>query len=132
MKIFFKHITAYFLILLVLVSSINVSITKITCLMSGRVEYSLAQMQECNPSEEDCGAVRNNCCDFYNATLNFEYQTVVKQISFGVDLITIPFTESFVSNIENLFFTTLVGFYANSSPPLSGYSLLKFIQVFRL
>lgn len=131
MKTFFKHITAYFLILLVLVSSAYVSLNKMKCLLSGKVVYSLAEIEDCSPVKGE-NSIHQKCCDFYNATLDFEYQTLVKKVSFDIYLITIPFTDGFVSSIEKPFFTTLVGFYTNSSPPLSGYTLLKFIQVFRL
>lgn len=131
MKTFFKHITAYFLILLVLVSSANVSLNKMKCLLSGRVVYSLEEIEDCSPIKGE-NSIHQKCCDFYSATLDFKYQTVVKQISFDVNLVDLPFIVSFISELEKPLIISLVNFYSNSSPPLSGYSLLKFIQVFRL
>ena len=131
MKTLFKHISAYFLILLVLGSSANISLNKMKCLLTGKVVYSLEELEDCSPQKEG-DSFTQRCCDFYNATLDFEYQTVVKQITFGVDLVDLPVVISFVSELEQPLFTSLINFYSNSSPPLSGYSLLKSIQVFRL
>ncbi|HRN42465.1 MAG: hypothetical protein KF732_09545 [Flavobacteriales bacterium] len=131
MKTLFKHISAYFLILLVLGSSANISLNKMKCLLTGKVVYSLEELEDCSPQKEG-DSFTQRCCDFYNATLDFEYQTVVKQITFGVDLVDLPVVISFVSELEKPLFTSLINFYSNSSPPLSGYSLLKSIQVFRL
>ncbi|MBV6483777.1 MAG: hypothetical protein KFKLKKLM_00232 [Flavobacteriales bacterium] len=131
MKTLFKHISAYVLILLVLGSSANISLNKMKCLLTGKVVYSLEELEDCSPQKEG-DSFTQRCCDFYNATLDFEYQTVVKQITFGVDLIDLPFVASFVSELEKPLFTSLINFYSNTSPPLSGYRLLKSIQVFRL
>lgn len=131
MKMIFKHISAYFLVLLVLGSSTNISLNKMECLLTGKVVYSFEEIEDCSPKKEG-NSFTQRCCNFYNATLDFDYQTVVKQISFGVDLVDLPFVVSFVSELEKPLFTSLINFYSNSSPPLSGYSLLKSIQVFRL
>lgn len=131
MKTVFKHITAYFLILLVMASSANISINKMRCLLSGKIVYSLEEIEDCSPAKGE-NTIHQKCCDFHNATLDFEYQTLVKKASFGVHLIAIPFAESFISGIKIPLVTSFENFYTNSSPPLSGFSLLKFIQVFRL
>lgn len=131
MKTIFKHISTYFLVLLVLGSSTNISLNKMECLLTGKVVYSFEEIEDCSPKKEG-NSITQRCCDFYNATLDFDYQTVVKQISFGVDLIDLPFLVSFVSELENPLVVSFAYFYSNSSPPPSGYQLLKFIQVFRL
>lgn len=131
MKIVFKHIAAYFLVLLVMASSANVSINKMKCLLSGKVIYSLVEIEDCSPVNGE-NTIHQKCCDFHNVTLDFEYQTLVKRASTGIQLISIPFAGSFISGIKIPLFTSFANFYTNSSPPLSGYTLLKFIQVFRL
>lgn len=131
MKILFKHIASYFLILLVIASSANISINKMRCLLSGKIVYSLEEIEDCSPAKGE-NTIHQKCCDFHNATLDFEYQTLVKKASFDIHLIAIPFAESFVSGIKIPLVTFFENFYTNSSPPLGGYTLLKFIQVFRL
>jgi hypothetical protein len=131
MKAIFKHITAYFLILLVLGSTANISLNKMECLLTGKIVYSFDELEDCSPKKEG-NSFTQRCCDFYNATLDFDYNSIVKQISFGVDLVDLPFVMSFVSKLEKPLLTSLINFYSNTSPPLSGFSLLKSIQVFRL
>lgn len=126
-----KHITAYFLVLLILTASVNVSINKMTCLMNGKIKYSLEKIEDCAPTT-GCNNISKNCCDFDKITLNYSYNSIVK-------LNTYEYLNSFVTivnlpqidiDFSNTF--SLVNFYANSSPPLSGFDLLKLIQVFRL
>lgn len=131
MKTVFKHIAVYFLVLLVMASSANVSINKMRCLLSGKIVYSFEEIEDCSPVKGE-NTIHQKCCDFQNATLDFEYQTLVKKASFGVHLIAIPFVDSFISGIKIPLFTSFANFYTNSFPPLSGFSLLKLIQVFRL
>lgn len=126
-----KHITSYLLVLLVLVSTTNMSVTKMTCFLSGNVVYSLQEMEDCNPAEGE-NSIQNRCCDFDKITLNYDYETVVKTTqSSSTNFVGI--IETFVNNgFENFVATHFINFYTNSSPPLSGIDLLRFIQVFRL
>lgn len=126
-----KHITAYFLVLLMLVASVNVSVTKMTCLLSGKVKYSLEKMEDCAPVKGN-NTISKKCCDFDKITLDYDYETVVKVTSFDTLTFLVVFTKVLVTEFDGVSSSNLVNFYSNSSPPLGGYSLLKLIQVFRL
>lgn len=126
-----KHITAYFLVLLMLVASVNVSVTKMTCLLSGKVKYSLEKMEDCAPVKGN-NTISKKCCDFDKITLDYDYDTVVKVTSFDALTFLVVFTKVLVTEFDGVSSSNLVNFYSNSSPPLGGYSLLKLIQVFRL
>ena len=126
-----KHITAYFMVLLILTASVNVSITKMTCLLSGKVKYSLEKMESCMPTE-GCESIQEKCCDFDKVTLDYNYNTLIKITSFDALSFFVVFTKNLTTDFIKIISSDLVNFYSNSSPPLGGYDLLKLIQVFRL
>ena len=131
MKTILKHITSYLLVLLVLVATTNMSVTKMTCFLSGNVVYSLQEMEDCSLTEGE-NSIQGRCCDFDKITLNYDYNTLVKTPQSSInDIVSI--IEMCVNNGFNTFVAThLINFYTNSSPPLSGIDLLKIIQIFRL
>lgn len=126
-----KHIIAYFLVLLILTASVNVSVNKMTCLLSGKVKYSLEKMEDCSPVKGD-NTISNKCCDFDKIALDYDYDTVVKVTSFDASSFLVVFTKVLVTEFDRVSSSSIVNFYSNSSPPLGGYDLLKLIQVFRL
>lgn len=126
-----KHITAYFMVLLILTASVNVSITKMTCLLSGKVKYSLEKMEDCAPVKGN-NTISKKCCDFDKVTLDYNYNTLIKITSFDALSFFVVFTKNLTTDFIKIISSDLVNFYSNSSPPLGGYDLLKLIQVFRL
>ena len=117
--------------LLILIASINVSITKMTCLLSGKVKYSLEKMENCMPTE-GCESIQEKCCDFNKITLDYDYNSIINVSSFDLSSFVFVVFKAVITEVELFNPLSLVCFYTNSSPPLGGYDLLKFIQVFRL
>ncbi|MCB9361212.1 MAG: hypothetical protein H6587_12305 [Flavobacteriales bacterium] len=131
MKLFLKHITSYLMIAVVLVATLQWSVTKMTCLMTGKVVYSIEDIDDCKPVKEGCN-VDDVCCDFHKITFNHNIETVSSVANFSfinLDLITVEIPQL----IELIKFKeTTLNFFHNLPPPLSGIALLKTIQVFRL
>jgi hypothetical protein len=126
-----KHITSFLLIAIVLVSSLQLSVTKMTCLMTGKVLFSVEDLEDCNPSKKD-GSITTKCCDFHKITFdnNINSFSSITDFSFiNLDLIAVqipPLIELIKFNEAS------ISFFHNLPPPLSGIALLKTIQVFRL
>ncbi|MGE0562478.1 MAG: hypothetical protein AB7O47_11710 [Flavobacteriales bacterium] len=126
-----KYITAYFLVLLILIASVNISVTKMTCLLSGKVKYSLEKIEDCSSAKGE-NTISNKCCDFDKITLDYDYDTLVKVTSFESLSFLAIFTKTISIGFGRIILPNLIDFYSNSSPPIGGYDLLKRIQVFRL
>lgn len=126
-----KHITNFLLIAVVLVSTLHMSVTKMTCLMTGKVVYSIEDIQDCKPVKKGCN-VDDICCDFHKITFDHSIETVSSVVNFSfvnLDLITVE-TPQLMELIKLK--ETSLNFFHNLPPPLSGIALLKSIQVFRL
>jgi hypothetical protein len=131
MKLIFKHITSYLMIAVVLVATLQLSVTKMTCLMTGKIVYSIEDIDDCKPVKEGCN-VDDVCCDFHKITFNHNIQTVSTATNFSflnLDIVTIEIPQllTFIKFKESP-----LNFFHNLPPPLSGIALLKTIQVFRL
>lgn len=126
-----KHITSYFLVLLILAVSMNINVNKMTCLLSGKIKYSLEKIEDCSPVK-DGNTVSRKCCDFDSISFDYDVETVVKANSFNISQVFTAIVCFATLNIDCCENSFLVNFYSNSSPPISGYDLLKLIQVFRL
>lgn len=122
------------MVLLLLVSTLGVSVHRMECLCSGKVEYSLYNPISCGEpvehhTSEEVGAT---CCDYSEASsllevevpMNFKIQVPTPEFSFVSNQIVIP------AIVDYFTFTV----YTDLSPPpiLSGYDLLKHICVFRI
>lgn len=119
------------MVLLILTASVNVSVNKMTCLLSGKVKYSLEKMEDCSPVKGD-NTISNKCCDFNKIILDYDYDTLVKVTSFESISFLAIITKAITFGFDKILTSSLVDFYSNSSPPIGGYDLLKLIQVFRL
>lgn len=127
----FKHISSYMLVVVVLVATLQLSVTKMTCLMTGKIIYSVEDIDDCKPVKKGCN-VDDVCCDFHKITLDHSIQTFtsIEDFSFlNIDLAVFDIpqivTEVVIEEASLYFFHDL-------PPPLSGISLLKTIQVYRL
>jgi len=119
------------MVLLILTASVNVSVNKMTCLLSGKVKYSLEKLEDCSPAKGE-NTISNKCCDFNKIILDYDYETLVKVTSFESISFLAIITKAITFGFDKILTSSLVDFYSNSSPPIGGYDLLKLIQVFRL
>jgi len=115
----------------VLVATLQLSVTKMTCLLTGKIVYSVEDIDDCKPVKKGCN-VDDVCCDFHKITLDHNIQTYtsIDDFSFfNIDIVVfdVPqfITEVIIEEASLYFFHDL-------PPPLSGINLLKTIQVFRL
>lgn len=117
------------MILILLVSTLNVSIYKMECLMSGNTKVSLSDFKDCNNENPENCSFTEICCCFHQMNLDFDYHSNISlksfiQIPTVTQNLVLVLTKPIVKNIIlNLF---------NNLPPPSGYDLLKIVQVFRL
>ncbi len=132
MKKLFTHIVSYLMVLVILVATLQLSVTKMTCLMSGKIVYSLEKMDDCAPVKKGC-TVEERCCDFHIIT--FDYHTISILSSFDFEIIKTVVTWIYIAPIvlDEPVIQTSFHYFHNLPPPLlSGLQLLKFIQVYRL
>ena len=100
------------------------------CLMTGNTLVSFTELEDCNKKNESNCSISETCCCFHQMDLNFDFDTNFSGKTFiDIPVITIQYikvlTQPVSKNIDYLLFT-------NTSPPPSGYDLLKIVQVFRL
>lgn len=126
------HITSLLMVVVILTATLQVSLTKMTCLMSGKVVYSLTDAENCAPIQAGDN-VGKKCCDFHKIT--FDYNTLSTISDFDCHLLKITtFMEVYLPKqfFAKLKSTPLLTFFHNLPPPLSGMDLLKTIEVYRL
>ncbi len=131
MKNLFRNITAILLVLVLLASTLQLSIYKMECLMSGNVQISLSDFEDCNPKQKpgnDC-SITEICCCFHQMDLNFDFDSDLSVKTF----IQIPSCTTITLTVLPQLNTTsqYFNFFTNLPPP-SGFDLLKLVQVFRL
>lgn len=117
------------MILILLVSTLNISVYKMECLMSGNTTVSLSDFEDCNNKKNDTCSFSETCCCFHQMNLDFDYQSNISLNSFVqlpaiTNNVVLALSEPLVKNLNINLFTNL--------PPPSGYDLLKIVQVFRL
>lgn len=127
MKNTIKHTISFLLVLILLASTLQLSIFKMECLISGKSEISLSDFEDCENDSKDNCSFSETCCCFHQMDLNFDYQTQLSSKSFiQIPTITIFKTVTDLSfeikNVDFNLFTNL--------PPPSGYDLIKVVQVF--
>jgi hypothetical protein len=131
MKTTFKYIASFSMILILLVSTLQFSLYKMECFMSGKTQVSVTDFGDCDQSERDVNSISQRCCDFNDITLDFDYDTENNFREFKV-LNPLFFTLNFEESLLKPVFNKIeFNFYTNLPPP-SGYELLKVVQVFRL
>lgn len=131
MKQVVNKIFSLLLVVIVLSATMQFSITKMTCLMTGKIVFSISDIEDCKPVKKGCN-VDDVCCDFHKITFNHSIES---------------FSSTFISYISPILFVTSsfrepkivecfqcqIDVFNNLPPPLlSGIELLKAIQVFRL
>lgn len=129
MKNLLKNTTSLFMILILLVSTLNISIYKMECLMSGNTTVSLSDFEDCSNTSTDNCSLSETCCCFHQMNLDFDYHsnislksiTQIPTITLNTVLVVV---KPIIKNLNLNSFTNL--------PPPSGFDLLKIVQVFRL
>ena len=131
MKNLIKYSSSFFMILIILVSTLQFSLYKMECLMSGNTQISLSDFEDCTESKKDDNSISQKCCDFHEVTFDFNYDTKInlKDInSYNPTTILLKISADLFNSSP---IKTDLNFYTNLPPP-SGYELLKVVQVFRL
>jgi len=126
-----KNTTSFFLILILLVSSLQFSIYKMECLISGNVTVSLQNLEDCDTEEEESCTVSNQCCSFHQVDLNFDYASIHHHTPINTfSLLPLLIPSSILSHHETV---TITYSHFDVPPPItSGKELIQAIQVFRI
>lgn len=130
MKNTIQNIISFLLILILLVSSLQFSIYKMECLITGTSAISLSDFEDCNKKSNTGCSISESCCCFHQVDLNFDYQTnltlknSIKTPFIGINNFSETLKPTIIINVNFNQFTNL--------PPPSGIYLLKLVQVFRL
>lgn len=116
--------------LILLVSSLQFSVYKMECLMSGKTQISLSDFEDCNQNPDDC-SISEKCCAFSSLTFDFDFDSNIEAESQNpVNPIAVA-PQPIFSSFERVFPKNECNFYTNLPPP-SGFELLKVVQVFRI
>ncbi len=144
MKTLVKYIFSFSMILVLLVSTMQISLYKMECLMSGDIQISLSKFDDCEKivknntaaikkccdADKTCCDLNKKCCDSNNIILDFDYES--SNINEFKTLLPLLFALNLNSSISNkLAKVTDYHFYTNLPPP-GGYELLKLVQIFRI
>ena len=126
----FKYFTSFSLILILLVSTLQFSLYKMECLVSGKTKISLAEFDACNTNPKNDCSFSEKCCCFHEMNFDFNFETNLKNQSFKV-LKNPIVVEPLITVAKTTKKNTPPFLYANLPPP-GGMELLKRVQVFRL
>ena len=117
--------------LVILFASLQVSVSKMTCYIANDTFYSLGEFEDCK-SKSDC-ELSNKCCDFDKITFDYNVNSTVNFQDISVSKITLLVVNELPQAVKTpAIQPTFLTFFHKLPPPLSGYDLLKVIQVFRL
>ena len=133
MKNLLKNITAFSMILILLVSTLQFNVYKMECIMSGNIQISFSEFNDCNknPLKKEQSSISKQCCNFHELNFDFDYNSNISAKSFGIFNSPILVEQSYT--VANKLVSTInnVNLYTNLPPP-SGYELIKLVQVFRI
>lgn len=131
MKKTIKHIIGFLMALLVLFASLQVSVSKMTCYVANDTFYSLSEFEDCTPSNKE--DLSKKCCDFDKVTFNYHVNSTVNSYDINISKIALLVVDELPQVIKApVLKHSFLNFFHNLPPPLSGFDLLKVIQVFRL
>jgi hypothetical protein len=130
MKKRFKYTFSFSMILILLVSTLQFSLYKMDCLMSGNSQISLSDFEDCN-KRTTSNSVSQKCCEFAHLTLDFDYETALNSKTFKITPSAF-IDESFSAITKCKFIPSNDFIFYTNLPPPSGYELLKVVQVFRI
>ncbi|MCO6501067.1 MAG: hypothetical protein J5I47_11935 [Vicingus serpentipes] len=129
MSAIFKYIFSCTMTIVLLLSTLQVSVSKMTCLKSGRTTYAISEFENCD-NKNSC-SFNEICCEFQKIIFDYEYDAPIHTSS--LTFLFLPFTHETILFLRSLipFSIDDVFFYTNLPPP-SGYDLLKYIETYRL
>jgi len=130
MKILFRHIFSFTMIVVLLTSTTGISINKMECLKTGIVKFSTTEFNDCSNNSSD-NSFNTKCCDYHKIVLDLDYDTIIKANFINVFSISLNLLQASLFNNPKKISNKQFNFFTNLPPP-SGYSLLKLVQVFRL
>jgi len=119
------------LALILLVSTLQFSVYKMECLMSGNTQISLTDFGDCNKTTTGKNAISQRCCDFLEITLDFDYDTKINLNKVKTASHLVVLTKFNAVSFKPVYSNSNFNYYTNLPPP-GGYELLKVIQVFRI
>lgn len=131
MKNIIKHTISFSMILILLVSTLQISLYKMECIMTGNTLVSLSEFDDCNQPQENSCSVSEKCCNFNNITFDFDYNTNVNLKTFKSTIATTFSLQQCVDLVAPIIKISNFNNYTNLPPP-GGLELLKRVQVFRL
>lgn len=119
------------MILILLVSTLQFSLYKMECLLSGNTTLSLSEFEDCNKKPINHSSFSEKCCNFINITFDFDYNTNISFKEFKCLKSPIVLKQTSIIPSE-LIANNSPRYFYNNLPPPSGKELLKRVQVFRL
>lgn len=126
-----KHIIGFLMALVILFASLQVSVSKMTCYIANDTFYSLGEFEDCKP-KSDC-ELSNKCCDFDKITFDYNVSSTVNFQDINLSKMALLVVNELPLAIKTpVIQPTFLTFFHKMPLPLSGYDLLKVIQVFRL
>ena len=96
MKNILKHIVSFSMILILLVSTLQFSLYKMECLLSGNTTLSLSEFDDCNKKPVNDCTISEKCCCFHEMSFDFDFESNLKIKSFKI--IKPPVISSIVNN----------------------------------
>ena len=128
MKKTLKNITSFSMILILLVSSLQVGLYKMECIMSGNVSLSLSEFDSCDKSNQ---ILSDKCCNFDHVTFDLDFDASVNFKTFKSNIASSFILQKDLPLLKSVLKTDNFNNYTNLPPP-GGIDLLKKVQVFRL
>jgi hypothetical protein len=135
MRFFARNFSIIFLALLTITATGGITISKMVCNGSGKQSWFLGKSHDCCKSENKHGdQLKGDCCDVKSADIKVsQYQSTRETNAPDEDVQTDRFPVlSFFLRFFDAPSSTGSGGKSPPSLSISGYSLLKFISVFRL
>ena len=130
MKNTLKHTVSFSMILILLVSTLQFSLYKMECILSGNTTLSLTEFDDCNKKPVNDCSFSEKCCCFHEMNFDFNFETYLKTKTFNV--FSSPIIAETTNSINNVFDRNVPVYFYTNLPPPGGRELLKKVQVFRL
>ncbi|MDG1477546.1 MAG: hypothetical protein P8Q14_10400, partial [Vicingaceae bacterium] len=84
MKNILKHTVSFSMILILLVSTLQFSLYKMECLLSGNTTLSLTEFDDCNKKPVNDCSFSEQCCCFHEMSFDFDFETNLKAKTFKI------------------------------------------------
>ncbi len=131
MKAIYK-ITAVFLVLALMLSSLGFTVNKMICLKTGKTKISFTHVKNCCPTKKlATPIIKANCCDLQNTTFSLHDFNTSQKVNTPFALATVlPVWHNNFIALNNCNKNSQL-FFAHLPPPASlyGRQLLAFISI---